>query len=187
MVRRESEQDTHRAKSASPTDTSSPRRGIQRTEGREQIMSGKSRGGDHFCLRGSVFTQLVDDLHGQLNAEEHEEPASSPQAPGLYTVILMFSGKDLLRGTAQTPVRGRRKHPTYLISRSSSILCRKASWRTSAVSSPKYSISRVSPDLVLKGSSCSPLCMATTLTWGELEYLHKWKRWVRLLGSLLFV
>lgn len=42
MVRRDSEQDTHRAKIFSPTDTSSLRTGTQSTEGREQIMSGKA-------------------------------------------------------------------------------------------------------------------------------------------------
>lgn len=35
---------------------------------------------------------------------------------------------------------------------------------TWAESSSMYRISRVSPDLVLKGISCSPLCMATILT-----------------------
>lgn len=48
-----------------------------------------------------LFTQCVDDSHGQLNTEEHEGPACSPQSPRLHTVILVFFGKNLLQETIQ--------------------------------------------------------------------------------------
>lgn len=111
MVRRDSEQDTHKAKIFSPTDTSSLRTGTQSTERKGTDNVRKRRDGDHICLRRSIFTQRVDDPHGQLNAEEHEGPACSPQAPGLHPVILVLFGKDLLQKTTQTAVRGS-KPPT---------------------------------------------------------------------------
>ena len=48
MVRSDSEQDTHKAKIFSPTDTSSLRTGTQSTEGTEQIMSRKAELGISF-------------------------------------------------------------------------------------------------------------------------------------------
>lgn len=65
----------------------------------------KSSYGNCLCLSRSIFTQCVDDPHGELNAQEHEGPACSPQSPGLHAVILMFFGKHLLQETTQTPVR----------------------------------------------------------------------------------
>lgn len=88
--------------------------GHQLSENRNPVHCGqgadsqeKQARGD-WCPRGWVFTQRVDDPHAQLDAEEHEGPACSPQGPGPHTVRLVFFGKNLLQETTQTPVGGRK-------------------------------------------------------------------------------
>lgn len=51
------------------------------------------------CRLQQMFTQCVDDAHGQLNAQEHEGPACSSESPCLHTVVLMFLRKNLLQET----------------------------------------------------------------------------------------
>ena len=46
-----------------------------------------------------LFTQCVDDAHGELNTEEHEGPACSPEAPRLHAVVLVLFSKNLLQET----------------------------------------------------------------------------------------
>lgn len=57
-----------------------------------------------------VFTQSVDDAHGQLNTQEHEGPACSPESPCLHTVVLMFFRKNLLQETITTASTPRTKY-----------------------------------------------------------------------------
>lgn len=47
--------------------------------------------------RPRVFTQRVDDPHGQPQAEEHEEPAEGSHAPGHQAVGLVGLRKHLLQ------------------------------------------------------------------------------------------
>lgn len=96
MVRRDREQDTHKAKIFSPMDTSSLRTGTQSTVGtKQQVLKMRSVQKDRYSMC-TVFTQCVDDAHGQLNAQEHEGPACSSESPCLHAVILMFFSKNLL-------------------------------------------------------------------------------------------
>ena len=48
-----------------------------------------------------LFTQCVDDAHGQLNTKEHEGPSPSPESPCLHAVVLVFPRENFLQTTIQ--------------------------------------------------------------------------------------
>lgn len=49
-----------------------------------------------------VFTQRVDDAHGQLNGEKHEGPSRSSEPPRLHAIMLLLSRKHFLHATSRT-------------------------------------------------------------------------------------
>lgn len=166
MVRRDREQDTHRAKIFSPTDTRSLRIGTQSTVDTQQreLWRRDARCG---CSAAVSIYPVCRWCAWSAEYSGTWGPSQQPWGP-----MSSYCCTDVL---SQTP-------PTENTTTASTISTRNFfqpstldyvdKWQginnsplTSAESSSMYRISRVSPDLVLKGISCSPLCMATILTW----------------------
>lgn len=103
MVRRVSEQETQKAKSFRPKETSSLTTGSQSTVERNTIqINSLILKRDPFvfaCHCEQVLTQCVENACGQTNTQEHECPASCPQAPCLHGVELVLLLKHFLVGT----------------------------------------------------------------------------------------
>lgn len=187
MVRRDREQETHKAKIFSPTDTSSLRIGTQSTVGTQQrvlLMRGAEKEIYAWCGCSAAVSVYPECRWCAWSAEYSGTwgPSLQPGVPmSSYCCTDVLSQKPPTENdTTASTTRTKYGHEYYNI-----LFFNKLDWidkkprdeikstLTSAESSSRYRISRVSPDLVLKGISCSPLCMATILTWKTVIILAR--------------